>query len=163
MSKIQQLVDRGLVLRREIKDRQEELKAIEESLESAGLKAEQTELKDQDREGRRWLARGTDVIVPVIFTADKLVASFQEGTKVHKQIVAALPDGVKIEKFFTRCVTFKSLFEDGKVFRANAEALLDKQAPKFITACVAKDKHGIPKSDVKIAWDRAEPINPPAS
>ena len=157
---IQQFVDRGLEIRADIEKLKLELKSIESKLEKFGLNGQHEELKDADREGRRWLARGTSQIVPVIFTADKIVGSFKANTPTHNRIQKASDD--KLSFFYTPCTTYESLFDDGKKFRAHADELLGKEAaPKFITACLSVDKHGIPKSDIKILWDDSEPVIPP--
>lgn len=152
---ITQCVDRGLQLRKEIKEREAELKLIQLKLENYALKAPQTDLKDQDREGRRWLARGSQVLIPVILTADKIVGSFKDGSPVHGTIKSALPRPL-MENFFTLTRTWENRFDDGKAFRKAADETFGKEAPPFITACLARDKHGIPKSDIKIAWDKPE-------
>lgn len=148
-------VDRGIEVRKLIKKLQAELKEIEAFLESTGLKAEHTDLKDADREGRRWLAHGSELIVPVIFTADKIVGSFTRDTELHRKIEAA--SCRRLGAFFKAINGYKNKFDDGKKFRAAAEETLGKEsAPPFITACLARDKHGVPLSDVKILWDETE-------
>ncbi len=147
-------VDRGLAVRAEIKKLAAELKEIETFLETTGLKAEHEELKDADREGRRWLAHGSEVIVPVVFTADKIVGSFTRDSEQHKKISTASAD--LLLKFFKPLNGYKNRFDDGKKFRLTADELLGKQAPGFITACLARDKNGTPLSDVKILWDQTE-------
>lgn len=153
---IQQLVDRGIVLRAEIKEREIELKKIEKKLSEHGLKSEHQELKDSDREGRRYLARGSKLEVPIIFTADNLVKSFKHDTDMHRQILSAA-DG-HLHDFYSLTQTYEINFDTGKKFRTTADSILGKAAPAFITACLARDKHGIPKSSIKITWDDAEEI-----
>ncbi|HWX18762.1 MAG TPA: hypothetical protein VN578_02540 [Candidatus Binatia bacterium] len=154
---IKALVDRGLSLRKAIKRLTKALDSIETQLTSAALWRDQVELKDPDREGRRYLAQGSAQRVPVIFTADKLVASFQADSAVHVRIISA-SDG-RIREFYDLARIYQTRFDDGKKFRAAAEEILGSaNAPRFITACLARDKHGIPKSDTKVAWDDAEPI-----
>jgi hypothetical protein len=154
---LQPLVDRGLEIRTQIKTLQTELKEIEKKLEQAGLHGDHHELKDADREGRRFLARGSRSIIPVVFTADKLVGTFKHNSPVHVKIADAA-DG-HLRDFFTLTQTWENNFDDGKKFRARADATLGKQAPQFITACLSRDKYGIPKSDVKILWDEQEPLS----
>lgn len=150
-------VDRGLEIVVQIEALKKELEAIEDRLEAAGLKGEQIELMDPEREGRQYLAHGSECVVPVVFTADLLVKTFQKGSAVHQKIEAAAGTSAILASFFKESVTFKSLFDSGKIFRRQAEEILGEQAgPKFITACLARDKQGIPKSAVKIEWERAE-------
>ena len=152
----QQLVDRGLEVRAEMKRLAAELKDIEAKLEKLGLERRQTDLKDADREGRRWLARGTRLIVPVVFTADKLVGEFKDKSPMHLAVVAAAQG--RLKDFFRPVNKWENLFKDGKDFRARADDLLAADAPGFITACLARDRDGLPKSDVKIVWDEAEEV-----
>lgn len=156
-------VDRGLQIVGEQKMLQDELERIETRLEAAGLEGEQVELNDPDREGRQFIARGSAATVPVVFTADLLVKSFQVESAVHQAILAALPPNHldKFRQLFRSVRTFKTLFESGKEFRAKAAELLGDKAPAFISACLQRDKDGIPKSQVKIDWSRAEEIKKP--
>lgn len=153
---IADLVDRGLEIRKQLKALEAELKQIEEKLKKAGREGEQVELKDGDREGRRFLARGSRAIVPVLFTSDKLVQSFKTGSPLEEKIRKAA--GGFFLDFYKPVNGFETNFDDGKKFRSHARAVLDQGAPAFITACLAKDRYGIPKSDEKLAWDDAEEI-----
>lgn len=155
MSSVKELVDQGLMLRERIKRDTDTLKDIQERLEAIGLTREQEMLKDEERDGRRWLARGTGKIVPVVFTADKLKGSFQDGGPFHVRVNAAAEG--QINEFFRVTRTWKNLFDDGKAFRKHARDVLGEiKGPAFVTACLDRDKDGIPKSDVKILWDDVE-------
>ena len=156
----QELVDRGLWLRAEIKKLGAELKTIEARLERLGLERRQSDLVDTDREGRRWLARGTRRIVPVVFTADKIVGEFRDQSPKHLEIATALVEPGMLREFFKPVNKWENLFDDGKKFRARAEELLAQSAPGFVTACIARDKDGIARSDVKVTWDDAEEVKP---
>jgi hypothetical protein len=154
-----ELVDRGLVLRAEISERQKELKDIEAGLKEVGLasSAEHEELVDAEREGRRWFAAGTEKIVPVIFTADKIIGSFKSDGPTHEMIRAALgKQRAKLQEFYKAETTWGNLFKDGKQFRTAAREILGTSAPGFITACVTRDKFGMTRSDIRIEWDAAE-------
>lgn len=156
---IQADIERGIQIRAQRKKLDGELKDIEARLENFGLKhpEDHVELVDAEREGRRWLARGSEHIVPVIFTADKVVSSFKANSPQHIKIINALGgEAFKIGKFYRREVKFESVFDNGKKFRKEAGEIFGDRAPLFITACVARDKNGIPKSDVKFLWDDAE-------
>lgn len=153
---IQALVDRGIAIRAEIKRLKAELDEIEEKLEKAGLNGPQEDLKDADREGKRYLAHGSSVVVPVIFTADKLVQSFKLNSALHSQLKTVA--GEFLKDFYMLSQVFEIRFKDGKQFRTEAGKLMGASAPAFITACVARDKHGIAKSDVKVVWDEAEEV-----
>lgn len=152
------MVDRGLAIREQMERLAKELKEIEARLKEAGLKASLAgrveDLKDAERDGRRWLATGSRAQVPVLFTADLIVGSFAHSSETHRRIAAASDQFVE---FFKPLRTFENRFKDGKKFRASvAETLGAAAAPAFVTACVARDKAGLPKSDVKILWDETE-------
>ena len=153
-----ELVDRGIVVRAELERLKVELKGIEARLQKYGLAGEHVELKDADREGRRWLAHGSSLIVPVVFTADKIVQSFKSGSPVHERIVKAA-DG-RLEEFFLAAMSYENQFEDGKRFRREVDDLMGAvKGAVFITACLAVDKFGIPKSDVKVCWEDSEEVS----
>lgn len=158
---IKYYIDRGLLLREQIAVREKELKEIEGHIQELGLQhtEDHVDLKDADREGRQWLAQGTDKVVPVIFTADKIIGSFKDGSAQHQTIRTALNGRVPFSRFFRSETTWSNLSKTGKAFRAFAVQMLGTEcAPAFITACTARDKHGIAKSDIKINWDDAEAV-----
>ena len=148
-------VDRGLEIREEVEKLQTELKAIEVRLKDAGLNGHQVELVDAEREGRQYLAGGTSRVVPVIFTSDLLVGEFGRDTKKHLEIMDAVQNKTGVLQFFKPVSKFENRFDSGKKFRALASEVFGDLAPKFITACVARDKDGIPKSAIKVMWDDA--------
>jgi hypothetical protein len=145
-------VDRGLIVRAEIARLQEELRLIEGRLEKAGLAGEQIPLQEADREGRQYLAKGSIYIVPVLFTADAIVAGFEPDGLVHMQLrdSVGLP---AVNGLFK--LRFVSRFPDGQKFRAAAREMLGPRAPGCISICLSRDKTGVPKSRTVIAWDRA--------
>lgn len=153
---IRSLVDRGLQVVAEIAARQKELKGIEDKLR--GVASDRSDqhvpLKAEAREGRQYLARGSALIVPVVFTADKLLGSFQLGSK-DAQRIASAPSPEHFPTFWKPWNGFENRFDDGQKFRARAEALLGDAAPAYINACLARDKDGLPKSDIKIEWKHA--------
>ena len=156
-------IDRAVTLRSEIATRQTELDKITDRLVAAGLKAGQAgrheELVDAQRDGTRWLARGSGIAVPIIFTADKLVGTFQRDGAKHQSIKTALGDQAnELTRFYKPVSGYETRFKDGKQFRSEADKVLAGRAPVFITACIARDKQGIAQSDVKIDWDHAEPV-----
>ena len=151
MSSVRQDVDRGLEIRDQMEKLKIELKDIETRLQHAALHGEQVDLQDAEREGRQYLATGTERIVPVILTADMIVGEFAAKSERHNLIaVAALG---KLNEFYKPVNKFENRFDSGKKFRARASELLDKLAPAFITACLARDKSGIPKSAIKVTWN----------
>lgn len=158
-------VDRGLQIIRQLDTLERELIEIEARLEKAGLEGEQIALQDAAREGRQYLAHGSHEVVPIVFSADLLVKSFAEGSDAAKRILAALESAKAFNHFFRRVVTFKALIDSGKQFRHEAaEWLGNPAAGQFISACLQRDKHGIPKSQTKIEWSRADVAqvsNPP--
>ena len=143
-------VDRGLEIRETMEKLKTELKDIETRLQMAALQGEQVELKDAERDGRQFLARGSDRSVPVIITADLITGSFAANSEKHREIQAVAES--LLTKFYKPVSKYESRFESGKKFRLQAAELLGLSAPAFITACVARDKDGIAKSAVKIMW-----------
>jgi hypothetical protein len=150
-------VDRGLQLRAEIAEREHELKGIIARLEQAALTGKQIALEDAEREGKQFLATGTREIVPVIISSDELMGSFTDGSPAHTKVAAVAGDS--LASFFKKTITWERIAKDGKRFRAAALQLLGKDAaPPFISACVARDKAGIPKSKITVQWDRVRPL-----
>jgi hypothetical protein len=150
-------VDRGLAIREEIKKLESELAQIEQRLRDAGLARPQDHvpLVDEDRDGKRWLAKGTQKIVPVIFTADLIIGEFAAGTPRAASIRTAARG--KLDDFFKPINKFENRFKDGKIFRNKAALVLEAAAPNFITQCLARDKSGLPKSRILVSWDEPEP------
>jgi hypothetical protein len=148
-------VDRGLAIVATLETLKKELKEINERLEAAALLGVQVDLVDPEREGKRFLAPGTDRIVPVVLTADSITKSFVAHSKKHKAISEAAGD--KLLHFYVPTTTYEAVFESGKMLRTKAAEIFGfEDAPPFVSACLARDKHGIPKSDIKVEWDRAE-------
>ena len=152
-------VDRGIEICTELAKLKRELEEIDGRIKVIALKGEQVELKDPTRDGRQFRAVGTEKIIPVIFTADKIVGSFQANSPAYEKAIKGLGDkSAKIGEFFKRKVVYENCFDNGKKFRAHASEILDDKAPLFITAVLARDKDGIPKSDIKICWEEQEPV-----
>lgn len=158
---IKGLVDRGIEVRAKLKKLKAELDEIEGKLQAAGLEREHEYLKDDDREGRRWMARGSELVVPVVFTADKIMGSFAYNSPKHSQARAIAGDELK--DFYKLKQVMENQFDDGKKFRLQAGEILGPKAPAFITACLARDKFGVPKSDVRVCWDDGEQVQSPES
>lgn len=156
MSSVKTLVDRGLAIRADLKRLKKELDDITARLEKLGLAAPQEELADEGREGRRWFAKGTALRIPVVFTADKIVGEFKDGSPLHARIKAAA--GTHLTDFFRAVNKHENLFDDGKKFRTHAKDIFGDAAPDFVVACRALDKDGLPKSDIKILWDAGEEV-----
>ena len=146
-------VDRGLEINRLMAELKKEKEAIEERLEKAGLAGEQIELVDEEREGRQFLARGTELVVPVVFCADQVVKSFAADSAVHRQILQAA--GEKLAAFYAEKRTLHAVFETGKLLRRQAAEIFGAAAPAFVTACLARDRFGVVKSQVRVEWNRA--------
>ena len=147
------LVDRGIVLVQEIAVRKAELERIEKALKAAGLDGEHQQLKDAAREGRRFLAPGTGIVVPVVFSADLLIASFAPESETHAKLTGLAGD--KLGEFFVLKPSYEKVIDDGKLFRARADEVLGAVAPAFITSCLQRKKGGIPKTKVSVEWKEA--------
>lgn len=154
-------IARGLVIRSTIASLKIELDAIESRLESAGLQGEQIPLQDADREGKQFLARGDDKIIPIRFESDLIAGSFQPDSLMHKAVLTALgEDAKKLPKFFKDARTFERVPKDGKAFRKLAREILDSgRFAALINASTQRGKDGIAKSKTVVAWDDARPID----
>lgn len=147
-------VDRGLEIIALQEALKKELAEIESRLEKAGLKGTQIELEDAEREGRQFLATGTTRIVPVVFTADLIMGSFADNSAKHLKAKAAA--GEHLREFYLPSTTWEGRFDSGKIFRKKAAEIFGEEAgPAFVSACLARDKFGVPKSQTKIEWKRA--------
>jgi hypothetical protein len=151
-------VERGLEIRAQQATLKEELAKIEGLIEAAALTGEQIELTDPEREGRQFIAMGSAHQVPVILTADSIVGQFKDDSPMHVRLKEIAGD--KLKEFFQKKTIWENLASTGKQFRSLANMLLEEKAPEFISGALSRDKHGIPKSAVKIEWDRAEDIKP---
>lgn len=154
-------VDRLLEIKTEIARLNEELKAIETRLEQAGLNGDQIPLQDADREGKQYLARGSQRIVPVRFESDLIAGSFKPDSQMHLAVVAALGEAHAdtLPKFFADTRTFERVPKDGQAFRQLARKLLPP-APfaALVSAATQRSKDGIAKSKTVIAWDDSRPL-----
>lgn len=151
-------VDRATVLIAELVKAKDELDMIEARLKAHALAhpEEQQALEDADREGKQYLAQGTELGVPVVITADSLVQSFLPESVVHQRLMAEFPHDYK--RFFARVTRYETMQDDGKKFRAGVRELLGDRAPAFITACLSRNKDGIPKNVIKVDWKRLAPV-----
>jgi len=149
-------VDRGLEIRAQVEKLERELKDIETRLKMHGLQNPglQVDLKDADRDGKQYLAPGTARVVPVVFTADIIIGEFSAAAPRARMIRDAAKG--KLDDFFKSVNKFENRFTSGKIFRLRAGELLAEAAPVFITTCLARDKQGIPKSQIKVEWDAAK-------
>jgi hypothetical protein len=149
-------VDRALELDGLIKDYQEELKGIKARLVEDGLDRpeEHQKLEEEEREGRQWIATGTNMTVPIVFTADNLIGSVtlpSDKLDGAKEIA-----GEHFGQFYKKVTKLENVHEDGLEFRKRANELLGDKAPKFVAACRDIKKDGTPKSAKRVELDRAE-------
>jgi hypothetical protein len=151
-------VERGLQILAEFLKLKEELAAITAAIEAEALLGDQVELNDADREGRQFIAKGIAHQIPVVFTADSIVGQFQDGCPMHARLTEIAGDNLK--NFFKKKTIWENNTKSGKQFRSLAKSILEDKAPEFISGSLARDKDGIPKSSIKIEWDRVEDINP---
>jgi hypothetical protein len=168
------LTDRLVEIDAEMKKLAVEKKGIEARLEAYALAQPEAHepLKDASREGRRVMLGGARNRLPVVFSSDLLIQSFQDGSPKHKELLAILEGDEYTEpgqrhdllpKFFKAPNKWEIKIEDGAKFRrCVAEWLHPETAPKFLAACRAVDKHGIAKSktsfDYKAVEEKAETL-----
>lgn len=147
-------VDLGVEIIARMEKDKKALKKITDRLKKRALAGTQEALKDAGREGTRYLAKGTDVEIPIVVTADTIAQSFAENSPAHARAEAAAQG--KLADFYKRKVTWEATTKDGKKFRIEAGSILGDDAPGFIAACRALDKFGIPKNGIKILWNGEE-------
>jgi hypothetical protein len=151
------LVDEGTRLRTEIAQREKRLKEIEKSLRTHAEASPDRHipLKDEDREGTRCILAGTgDNAVSIVFTADAIMQSIPDKSEALIDITTLAAGHLR--EFYRKVTTYEAVHVksnkfDGKAFRASARELLP--APEdFITACLRKNKDGIPINQTRIEW-----------
>lgn len=150
---ILEAVDRGIELTAQIEQLQEELKACEAALRGAALLGEQIPLEDPERDGRQFLAKGSRRIVPVVLTADLVQKTFGDGSPVHQRLEQIA--GESLQRLYTPVTTWEMNAKDGKAFRLAADRELGGAAVRFVEAALMRDRHGIPKSQIKVEWKRS--------
>lgn len=150
------LVDKGLELSAEISNATARLKQIEAKIKAHALACPEAHqpLADEAREGTQFIARGSGgAFVRIVCTADLLVQSFAAGSATHDEIsAAATASGVTVADFFQLVRTWKLRAKTGKAFRQLARESAD-DPERLITACIRRDKDGVPVSQVKVEWD----------
>lgn len=156
LTPLQADIARGIEIQAEIKKLQAELKLIEARIQSHAETGLHEPLKEEDREGKKFVARGGGYIVPVIFESDILIASFKPDSDTHQRLAEIAGD--KLGDFFADVRKFERRQEDGRAFRRAARAAFDPDTfAAFIRGCLDVKKDGIPKSRVVVAWKEAEP------
>lgn len=152
------LVDRLKEINGQIEELTAEKKRIEIALSKAAQTMPHETLKDESREGRRVMMPGRKWRVPVVFTSDSIIGSFQDGSAKHTELLGLA--GKQLETFFKPPCKWENRFKNGQEFRkAAAEHLAPDIAPKFIVACRQTDKDGIAKSSTVVAIDEAEAVS----
>jgi hypothetical protein len=142
------LIDRAVVLEREIDERQKELKTIKAKIEAFALTQPAEVLADNNREGRKVIMRGRTHQAQVVMESDLLIASFRDQSSTH-QLLLGICDGdeAKLEVFFSKPDKWDTKYKDGHAFRKAAAAhLTPAQSAKFVAACRQVVKGGVTKS-----------------
>lgn len=155
-AEIPDLVDRLKEINGQIEELTREKKEIEIRLSKAAQAMPHEPLKDESREGRRVMMPGRKWRIPVVFTSDSLIKSFQDKSAKHKELEAIA--GEHLGDFFKSPSKWETRFEDGQRFRKEASERLGDKAPAFIVACRAVDKEGIAKSSTVIGINEAEEV-----
>lgn len=148
-------VDEGIEKFKQLEALKGELAEIEARLiqDSLDRPDEHQLLADKRREGRQFILQGTNANIPVVFTADKIIKSRLDDNVELKRAKAIA--GNLFSRFYTVKQTRIMLPKDGKAFRTLAATLLGKvKGPQFVSACLDRDREGIPKNDTKVEWKR---------
>lgn len=151
------LVDEALRLRAEIAIRAARLKELESLIEAAALEGPHEDLQDADREGKQFRATArSGRVLPVIFTSDNLIQSFQDKSEKHTELLEIAGEAY-LPRLFKKPTKWETMFTDGQKFRAAVRELFaEADAIRFLQACRQVDKAGIPKSQTKFAWDQVK-------
>lgn len=150
-------IERGKAIKSQIAVLEVELKQIEARLKTAAEAGEHVPLQDANREGKQCLLRSPKLVLPVRFTADSIVGSFPFDGPMHQEILGIV-GAEKLPLFFKEVHSFDRVPKDGEKFRKIGRASLEPDAfAALIRAATARDKDGIPKSTLQIAWDDARP------
>lgn len=148
-----QAVDRGLEIARRIAALKEELAAVEAVLVEAAMRGDQEPLNDPEREGRQFRAHGSDTWVPVIFEADLLAGSLKPGSPAHTRLASLAGD--RFPQLYREVHSFERVKPSGKGFRSLVRELFEPApAADIISASLARDKNGIPRSRILVDWPR---------
>jgi hypothetical protein len=150
-------IERGKAIKSQIAVLEVELEQIEARLKTAAEAGEHVPLQDANREGKQCLLRSPKLVLPVRFTADSIVGSFAFDSPMHKEILGIV-GAEKLPLFFKQVSRFDRAPKDGEKFRKIGRENLEPDAfAALIRAATARDKDGIPKSTLQIAWDDARP------
>lgn len=153
------LVDKGHALSAAIEANETRLKAINQQLTAHALSvpAQHTKLTDEDREGTRFIANGSDgKTVAIVCTADLISQSLPDDAEDKQLAAVKAAAGDQFSRFYKKVSSYVTTFSksskfEGKRFREAARASLpDPEA--FISACTRRNKDGIPVSQIKVEW-----------
>jgi hypothetical protein len=150
-------LERGQAIKGQIAVLQKELKDIEARLKQAAEAGEHVPLQDADREGKQCLLRSPKLVLPVRFTAVAIIGSMPFDGPMHREVLTIVGRD-KLPLFFKEVHTLDRVAKDGQAFRKSARQHLAPDAfAALIRATTQRDKDGIAKSTIQIAWDDARP------
>lgn len=153
---IKEQIGRGLRLRAEIEAAKAELKAIEAAVVAVARHAEHHDLVDAEREGKQAMLDGGHCLLPVIFESDMITGTMPQGGPLHLGLKLKYKEEA-LAPFYKAKNTLEMQPKDGKAFRALArEAFAPELAAAFVHDCLARDKTGIPKSRIVVAWENVK-------
>lgn len=151
-------IERGREIIAEIDSLKAELKQIETRLKQAGQDAPHLPLEDENREGRQALLRSSRHVLPVRFTSDAIIASFDPDSETHRVLAGIAGD--KLGLFYQEVRKFTRVPKDGVEFRKVAREHLAPEAfARLVHAATDRKKDGIAKSATVIAWDDIKPAD----
>lgn len=163
---ITHLVDRGLQLHRSIEAAKAEMKEINKRISdyAAAHPEEHIPLEDPEREGTRYIARGSGFAIPVVFTADFILQKLRNGSDKLEYLKSIA--GPAFRRFYRPAdyhvvateFTAGGMF-NGVKFRAAAREHIPDHAEEFISAARMVDKNGIPISRTAVCWADATSAN----
>ena len=150
----EKLIARGIELKKTIETAIAELKTITADIITIARHTDHVDLVDAEREGKQALLAGADdVVLPVIFESDMILGTIPAQSAKHKDLLIKYK-AENLGNFYRQKNILEMLPKDGKAFRKLANhTFAPDTAAQFVRDCLARDKHGIPKSRIVVAWD----------
>lgn len=165
IAQLQDLVTEGITITAQLSQLKARRDAIAERLRSYALAHPERHapLKDEARGGRQVILTGSiGETLPVLLKDDQIASTFADAGKQHVTIAGRADQlGVALAPFYQPRTRWEMVPKDTVKFRALALSLLgEDRAPEFLSACLRRNKDGVPISDVSVEWDAATTPKP---
>ena len=165
IAQIQDLVTEGIKITAQLSQLKARRDAIAEKLRTYALAHPERHapLKDEARGGRQVILTGSiGEQLSVLMKDDQIAQTFAHAGKQHLAIEASLQTlTMAITPFYRSKRIWEMVPKDAVQFRAVAQSIIgEKRAPEFISACLRRNKDGVPISDVNVEWEDATTPTP---